>query len=101
MPSHEYAQLSSILSKFGFIPLSANHAVQGPVSGAAPEALWGKRDCAATEKYHNFNTYRIPVKSGFHVDKFRDMAGEYWDNQLFDLLIFGFPLDMGGGISSK
>jgi hypothetical protein len=95
MPSHENAQASSITSKFGFIPLSANHAVQGPISDAAPEALWGKRNRAATEKYYNFNTYRIPVKSGFNVNKFRDMAGEYWDKKLFDLLTFGFPLDVG------
>jgi hypothetical protein len=95
MPSHEIAQVSSITSKFGFIPLSANHTVHGPVSDASPDILWGKRDCAATEKYYNFNTYRIPVKSGFNVNKFRDMAGEYWDNQLFDLITFGFPLDVG------
>jgi hypothetical protein len=94
MPSHGNAQVGSTTSRFGFIPLSENHAVQGPVSDTAPEELWGKRSYVATEKYYNFNTYRIPVKSGFNVDKFRDMAGEYWDKKLFDLLTFGFPLDV-------
>jgi hypothetical protein len=56
MPSQGNAHASSITSKFGFIPLYANHAVQGPVSDAAPTTLWGKRDCNVTEKYYNFNT---------------------------------------------
>jgi hypothetical protein len=37
----------------------------------------------------------VPVKSGFKVEKFRAMAGDYWDKQLFDLITFGFPLDVG------
>jgi hypothetical protein len=41
MPSHLYAQSSSNVSIFGFIPDNANHAV--PVSNASPAALWVKR----------------------------------------------------------
>jgi hypothetical protein len=29
------------------------------------------------------------------MGKFRAMAGDYWDQQLFDLIAFGFPLDVG------
>jgi hypothetical protein len=43
MPSHLSSHESNLVSTFGFIPLSANHAVQGPVSNAAPSSLWGKR----------------------------------------------------------
>jgi hypothetical protein len=48
-----------------------------------------------SEKYFNFDTYGVWVKSGFKVEKFRAMAGDYWDKQLFDLITFGFPLDVG------
>jgi hypothetical protein len=95
MPSHLSSHESNQVSTFGFIPLSANHAVQGPVSNAAPSSLWGKRVPMESEKYFNFDTCRVPVKSGFKVEKFRAMAGDYWDKQLFDLITFGFPLDVG------
>jgi hypothetical protein len=37
------------------------------------------------------------VKSGFNIEKFAKFASGYWDKQLFQLLQFGFPLDIGGG----
>jgi hypothetical protein len=61
---------------------------------AFPAALWGKRAKNEAEKY-NFTTYRVPVNSGIKVDRFKQMAGDYWDNELFDLIRFGFPLDVG------
>jgi hypothetical protein len=88
MPSHLYAQSSSNVSIFGFIPDNAIHAVQGPVSNASPAALWGKRVKNEMEKYHNFMSYRIPVHSGIRVEKFKQMAGDYWDQELFDLVRF-------------
>jgi hypothetical protein len=68
------------VSTFGFIPLSGNHAVQGPVSNAAPSSLWGKRVPKESEKYTNFR-----------VDKFRAMAGDYWDQLHYvDYKVFNF-----------
>jgi hypothetical protein len=39
------------------------------------------------------------VQLGIKVEKFKQMAGDYWDKQLFDLLNFGFPLDVGMELS--
>jgi hypothetical protein len=44
---------------------------------------------------HNFNSYKVPVPSGFKIEKFRELASGYWDEQLFELLKYGFPLDVG------
>jgi hypothetical protein len=52
---------------------------------------------------HNFytNYYQVPVTSDFKTNKFKEMAGDYWDQQLFDLIKFGFSLDVGDGFQSS
>ena len=36
---------------------------------------------------------RIPVQSGLNIRAWRHYLSNYWDQQLCDLLEFGFPLD--------
>jgi hypothetical protein len=79
---------------FGFIPLHDNEIVQGPVNQQIkPQQLWGKKLVSEVD-LHNYNSYRVPVDTGFNVDKFQELASNYGDQQLFELLRFGFPLDI-------
>ena len=41
----------------------------------------------------NFLQARLPVASQLHVDKWKSLLKDYWDQQLLQLLQFGFPLD--------
>jgi hypothetical protein len=67
---------------------------QGPENQQfTAQQLWGKKQVNDIG-VHNYNSYRVPVKSGFNVDRFQEMLEDYDDKQLFELLRFGFPLDM-------
>ena len=41
----------------------------------------------------NYLGCRIPVNSNLHCDNWNHYLQHYWDNQLVDLLKYGFPLD--------
>ena len=41
----------------------------------------------------NFLKVRLPVTSQLNVDKWKSPLEDYWDQQLLQLLQFGFPLD--------
>ena len=41
----------------------------------------------------NFLNYRIPVQTQLNPDRWGYYLPDYWDNQLPDLIQFGFPLD--------
>ena len=41
----------------------------------------------------NFLQARLPVVSQLHVDKWQSLLADYWDQQLLQLLQFGFSLD--------
>ena len=41
----------------------------------------------------NFLQCRIPVTSKLNVDSWRFHLADYWDQQLLDLLEYGFPID--------
>ena len=43
--------------------------------------------------YPNFLKMRIPVNTQLNIPKWRSYLHDYWDQQLVDLLEFGFPLD--------
>ena len=42
---------------------------------------------------HNYTSARIPVKSQLNVSVWKEDLSNYWDQQLLQLLQFGFPLD--------
>ena len=41
----------------------------------------------------NFMSARIPVESQLNIDKWKEALVDYWDQQLIQLLEYGFPLD--------
>jgi hypothetical protein len=80
---------------FGVIPLNEQIVFQGPGNESLdPQVLWGKREKGDSTK-HNFNSYHIPVPSGFNVDLFQSLAEGHGDTQMFELLRYGYPLDVG------
>ena len=42
---------------------------------------------------HNYMSARIPVRSQLNVSVWKEELSNYWDQQLLQLLEFGFPLD--------
>jgi hypothetical protein len=88
-----YEQCTNV-PRFGFIPLQCNIVTQGPENQQlTAQQLWGKRSVNDIGM-HNYNSFRVPVRSGFNIDKFQVLAEDYYDKQLFELLRFGFPLDI-------
>ena len=49
----------------------------------------------------NFLQARLPVASQLNVDKWQSLLTDYWDQQLLQLLQFGFPLDFNRGCPLK
>jgi hypothetical protein len=92
-PSQTPMHHNMIINDYRFIPLEKNEIYQGPESRAAVNNLWGSRELSDYD-LHNFNSYRVPVPSGFKIEKFKKLASGYWDEQLFELLKYGFPLDV-------
>jgi hypothetical protein len=83
---------------FGIIPLNEQIVFQGPGNERQKaHDLWGKRE-EGDNKTHNFNSYHIPVPSGFNVDLFQTLAEGHEDMQMFELLRYGFLLEVRGGI---
>jgi hypothetical protein len=94
LPQRLDTEQSTNVPRFGFIPLKNNEVTQGPENQQfTAQQLWGKKQVNDIG-VHNYNSYRVPVQSGFNVDRFQELAGDYDDKQLFELLKFGFPLDM-------
>jgi hypothetical protein len=79
---------------FGFLPLHYNDITQGPINHQiTAQQLWGRKSVKEVD-LHNYNSYRVPVNTGFNVDRFQELAKNYKDQKLFELLRFGFPLDI-------
>ena len=79
---------------FGFSPKSALKIYEGqPVQWhQVPDILQAHR-LIKDSNLPNFLHCRIPVKSGLNIKAWRSYLQNYWDQQLCDLLEFGFPLD--------
>ena len=80
--------------KFGFVPL-AEQIMPEDMSINDSEAITPiemHNVVRATEK-HNFLEARLPVRSQLNVKAWKMNLTEYWDQQLLQLLEFGFPLD--------
>ena len=41
----------------------------------------------------NYMHVCVSVKSQLYIEAWRDVLSEYWDQQLLELIEFGFPLD--------
>ena len=79
---------------FGFCPLTELVLYKGgPVHwDSIPDDLQAYEFIKKTGK-PNFLSARIPVRSQLNIDKWREHLTQYWDEQLVDLLQYGFPLD--------
>ena len=79
---------------FGFLPLNNLMVYTGD------EIIWSKLP-SIVEAHHivrnsarpNFMGARIPVASQLNINALKFYLAQYWDNQIVDLLQYGFPLD--------
>ena len=80
--------------KFGFVPLAEqmmpNDMLTHDSEALSPIEMHTM--VRATEK-PNFMEARLPVRSQLNVQAWKMNLTEYWDQQLLQLLEFGFPLD--------
>ena len=79
---------------FGFVPIDeqkmpSNYLV-GEGSDTSVFQLHAKVKASGVPNYMGV---RIPVKSQLNVDVWKEELDQYWDQQLLQLLEFGFPLD--------
>ena len=80
--------------QFGFVPL-------GCLLMPSSVTSWNSHDYSPIEMHKiirktgkpNFLQARLPVASQLHVDIWQSLLTDYWDQQLLQLLQFGFPLD--------
>ena len=80
--------------QFGFIPLDEqimpDTSVVNCSDGLSPFNIHAL--VRATNK-HNYMEARLPVKSQLNISEWKSRLTNYWDQQLLQLLEFGFPLD--------
>ena len=80
--------------QFGFVPLGCQLMPRN-------DTLCNSHDYSPIEMHNivkrtgkpNFMEARLPVTSQLNVDKWKSLLTDYWDQQLLQLLQFGFPLD--------
>ena len=91
----DYVRCKSQMNKpFGVIPLSPLKIYTGaPTNNPKfPDPLLVHR-CVRASGCHNFMGLQIPIHSNLNIPAWRSHLENYWDQQLVDLLEFGFPLD--------
>ena len=79
---------------FGCIPLTAIKTYQGPVKiwNVIPDLVTAHTMIKASQ-LPNFLELRIPVVTNLNVPAWRKYLCNYFDQQLVDLIQYGFPLD--------
>ena len=78
--------------KFGYVPLQAQMMPVGSNQGIYTNAVDVHRKVKQTG-LPKFMGARIPVKSQLNVEKWKEALVGYWDQQLLQLIEYGFPLD--------
>ena len=79
---------------FGVIPLSPLMLFQDPkTNNAAISDILALHRTVRDSNCSNYMGIRIPVSSKLNIKNWRYHLADYWDQQLVDLLEFGFPLD--------
>ena len=102
--SHEYdapydhmfhqSDLKQITKQFGFLPKSVLKIYTGEiVQWDDIPHIFQAHQLIRDSKLLNFLHCRIPVQYGLNIKAWRHYLSNYWDQQLCDLLEFGFPLD--------
>ena len=92
---HMFQQSELQLTKdFGFIPKSSLKLYAGPpVTWNELPDIFQTHTLVKASKLPNYMGCHIPVNSGLNIPKWRHYLANYWDQQLCDLLEYGFPLD--------
>jgi hypothetical protein len=79
LPQRVNSERCTNVPKFGFIPLQCNTVTQGPENQQlTAQQLWGKKSVNDIGM-HNYNSFRVPVQSGFNIDRFQELAEGYDD----------------------
>ena len=91
---HMFQQLEIHQTKdFGFIPKSSLKLYTVPtVTWNEIPHIFQAHALVKTSKLPNYMGCQIPVNSGLNIPKWRHYLANYWDQQLCDLLEYGFPL---------
>ena len=81
-------------TKFGCVPLAPIYVYKGPTTywHAIPDILTAHK-LIRQSGLPNFLGLRIPVRTNLNVNSWRHHLVDYFDQQLPDLIEFGFPLD--------
>ena len=80
--------------EFGFIPLGElQEASSGVINELPNYCPITAHNIVANSGKPNFQQARIKVDTHLHLDEWQKQLQGYWDTQLIDLLMFGFPLD--------
>ena len=81
-------------SGFGFVPFKPLRLYTGdPVYYQTIPDIISTHLMIKNSGFPNFLKCHIPVKSNLNVDRWRSHLADYWDQQLLDLLEYGFPID--------
>ena len=79
---------------FDFVPLHEQKLPNtGVVNGDRGTSLFELHDLVKKSGVPNYMGVRIPVKSQLNVNVWKQELAQYWDQQLLQLVEFGFPLD--------
>ena len=83
---------------FGYVPLTDLKIYTGPPVkwDAVPDSIQA-HNLVKKSGVPNFLKCRIPVETNLNANIWRTYLKDYWDQQLPDLLQFGFPLDFHRG----
>ena len=79
---------------FGFIPLGEQQMPTNlHINTNQTDNLIEIHEMVKNTQKPNFMQARIPVTSQLNVEVWQELLKDYWDQQLLQLLRFGFPLD--------
>ena len=80
---------------FGYIPLNDLQVYKGPqIQWKSLPDIWQANKLIRETKVPNFLNCRIPVKTQLNPDKWRSYLTQYWDQQLPDLIQYGFSVGL-------
>ena len=79
---------------FGFVPETSLKLYQGPpVYWKDIPSILQAHALVKNSGTHNYLKCRIPVNSHLNIERWAYHLRNYWDQQIVDLLHYGFPLD--------
>ena len=79
---------------FGFVPQTSLQIYKGtPVHWEKIPNILAAHQLVKNSGTHNYLKCRIPVNSHLKIHNWTHLLKDYWDQQIVDLLHYGFPLD--------